>query len=207
MGLKEAKAYIKKLHKLQDNPDNWPDYLTGLPDGAAVMKKIDGIYDKLGKYAVSYVKISNINPYVIKYGTSSHAEIIQWAAAFLKTTASEYKETFVGAVGTHEFVVVSRTEDTGELIEKARNLFAGKIKRYYAKSDLEKKYILPFKNNKETVNIGFMDLSYSSINRPDDIEKHNIIPYLARLSRESEEGALRPVRKALKPEYARRARK
>ncbi len=39
MGLAEAKKYIQELHKKQSDPFLWPDYLTGLPDKAAIIKK------------------------------------------------------------------------------------------------------------------------------------------------------------------------
>ena len=39
MGFKEAKKYISELHKKQDDPYLWPDYLTGLPDKNAIVQK------------------------------------------------------------------------------------------------------------------------------------------------------------------------
>jgi hypothetical protein len=43
MGLTEAKKYIQHLHKKQDNPYLWPDYLTGLPDKSAIIKKMESV--------------------------------------------------------------------------------------------------------------------------------------------------------------------
>jgi len=185
MGLKEAREYIRKLHRLQDNPYNWPDYLTGLPDRAAVLKKIDEVYNKLDRYAVGFVRISNIHPYLLKYGDSKHAEIIQWAAAILKTTAEECKNGFVGAVGTHEFAVVCRNRDIREVLKKARALFLKKTKEFYSESDLERQYIFSFNRDGEKVFIGFMDLIYEVLEQP-RVEKHNVIPYLARLCNDRE---------------------
>ena len=98
MGLREAQEYITRLHKLQDNPYNWPDYLTGLPDRAAVLKKIDEVYDKFDRYSVAYVRIVNVHPYLLKYGDSKHAEIIQWAAGLLKTTAASFRRCWTTSV-------------------------------------------------------------------------------------------------------------
>ena len=180
MGLREAKDYIKKLHKLQDNPYNWPDYLTGLPDRAAVIKKIDDVYEKLDKYSIAYVKISNVHPYLLKYGDSKHAEVIQWAAAILKTTASEFKGAFIGAVGTHEFAVVSKSRDIRTLIKKARNLFIKKTREHYSEADLERNYIFSFTRDGTKVYVGFMDFAYEMLEQP-KVEKYNVIPYLAQL--------------------------
>jgi hypothetical protein len=47
MGLVEARKYIQDLHKRQSNPYLWPDYLTGLPDKAAIIKKMSEIRSKL----------------------------------------------------------------------------------------------------------------------------------------------------------------
>lgn len=190
MGLKEAKAYIEKLHKLQDNPFNWPDYLTGLPDRSAVIKKIDEAFGKPGKFAISYAKITNVHPFIIKYGTSLHAEIIQWAAAILQTTCYRYKNAFVGAVGTHEFIVVSKVANTEELLNEANKLFVKKTKSYYRKGDLEKGYLLSFKRNGKEVFIGFMDLVSISMDDFSEIEKYDIVSHLADRCSELEESGI-----------------
>jgi hypothetical protein len=121
----------------------------------------------------------------LKYGDSKHAELIQWAAAILKTTASEYKGAFVGAVGTHEFTIVSKTKDMRNLIRKARNLFIKKTKEYYADADLERNYIFSFTRDGTKVYVGFMDLIYEILEQP-NVEKFNVIPYLAQLCVECE---------------------
>jgi len=63
MSLKEAKKYIDELHKKQGNPYIWPDFLTGLPDKAAILLRLDEIYPRMGEYAISLVRIANVNPY------------------------------------------------------------------------------------------------------------------------------------------------
>ncbi|GBD99889.1 hypothetical protein BMS3Abin07_01936 [bacterium BMS3Abin07] len=185
MGLKEAKEYINKLHKLQENPYNWPDYLTGLPDMAAVIKKIDDVYDRLDRYSIAFIKLKNVHPYLIKYDDSRHAEIIQWAAAILKTTVSEYRGAFVGAVGTHEFVIICLARDLGSIIKKAKNLFARKSRVFYNEPDLERKYVLSFKRDGKEIQVGLMDMIFEVLDRT-DIKKHNIIPSLARRCAERE---------------------
>jgi hypothetical protein len=94
----EAKKYIQDLHKKQKNPFLWPDYLTGLPDKAAIIKIMDEVFPKLGEYSIAYVRIANIQPYLIKYGPDRHAEIIQWAAAILKTSSDKRPNSFVGTL-------------------------------------------------------------------------------------------------------------
>lgn len=186
MGLREAKDYISKLHKRQKNPYNWPDYLTGLPDRAAVLKKVDDIYSSLGKYSIAYVKIGNVHPFLLKYGDASHAVIIQWAAAILKTTASAFKGSFVGAVGTHEFVVIARAFDMNQLLDKSRKLFIKKMKGYYSASDVERNYIFSFTRDGNKINVGFMDLVYVILEEP-RVKRFNVIPYLAQLCCDTEE--------------------
>ncbi len=190
MGLREAKEYISKLHKLQDNPYNWPDYLTGLPDRAAVLKKVDETYGKLDKYSIAYIRIANIHPYLLKYGDTRHAEIIQWAAAILKTTAVEFKGAFVGTVGTHEFAAVCKTNDMTRFLRKARSLFAKKTLTYYDDADLERSYIFSFsRDGGKKVEVGFMDLVSVTLEEP-RVERFNVIPYLARQCSEIEHGSV-----------------
>ncbi len=185
MGLRAAQEYIAKLHKLQDNPYNWPDYLTGLPDRAAVLKKIDEVYDKLDRYSIAYVRIMNVHPYILKYGDSNHAEIIQWAAALLKTIAAPFKGAFVGAAGTHEFAVVAKAKDMKALLSKSRKLFVKKTRTFYSDSDLERDYVFSFTRDGEKVHVGFMDLVHVTLEEP-RVERYNVIPYLAQLCGEVE---------------------
>src|SRR5574340_253924 len=126
MGLTEAKKYIQDLHKKQSNPFLWPDYLTGLPDKAAIIKKVDEVSPKLGDYSLVYVRIANIHPYLLKYGPEKHAEIIQWAAAILKTTAEKCPQSFVGTLNTHDFIATCRTKNMVKLFDEAREMFRKK---------------------------------------------------------------------------------
>jgi GGDEF domain-containing protein len=188
MGLRDAKKYIESLRKKQDNPFLWPDYLTGLPDRAAVLRKLDSIFPKIGRYALAYIRIANIHPYLLKYGSDHHAEIIQWAAAILKTNAAEIKGGFVGTVGTHDFFVISKTEDLLRLYKRSNNLFKKKMLSLYSSKDKKHGYVLRFERfTGDEVNIGFMKLVSSCLSSPPDIERINVIPYLAAICRKAEE--------------------
>lgn len=157
MGLTEAKKYIKDLHKKQSNPYLWPDYLTGLPDKAAIIKKLYEVFPKLGEYSIVYVRIANIQPYLLKYGPDKHVEIIQWAAALLKTTSDKYSHSFVGTLNTHDFIVICRTKNMFKLFEGTREIFRKKVSAYYSKNDLAKGAALTFDGNDgKTVNRGLM---------------------------------------------------
>jgi GGDEF domain-containing protein len=185
MGLKEARQYISDLRKKQGDPYLWPDFLTGLPDKKAVIRKKNEAYPMLGKYAVSYVRIANIHPYLIKYGAGSHAEIIHWAAAILKTTADKYKG-FVGAFGTHDFVVISEAKNLKEILREASELFGKKAKTFYSPEDLKRKTVLSFNREGERVEIGFMRLINSTVDRKTDISRDSLLPHLERLCSEQE---------------------
>ncbi|MDA8431488.1 MAG: hypothetical protein M0Z60_00830, partial [Nitrospiraceae bacterium] len=110
MGITEAKHYIQELHKRQENPYLWPDFLTGLPDKGAIIRNLDTVYPNLGRYSIAYVRIGNIHPYLVKYGPDRHADIIQWAAAILKTTCDKCSKCFVGTMSTHDFVITCQTK-------------------------------------------------------------------------------------------------
>ncbi|NOX19933.1 MAG: hypothetical protein GXO99_01530 [Nitrospirae bacterium] len=182
MSLKDAQRYIRELHKKQSNPYLWPDYLTGLPDRQGVLRKLDSIYPKIGQYGIACVRIAAIHPYLLKYGYDHHAEIIQWAAAILKTVSSEYRGSFVGTAGTHEFVLIAKTSHIYDILKKANSLFKRKTKRYYSDSDIKRGYVLSFQSNEgETVKVGFMGFVAAVITKPTDIEKMDLIPFLSRL--------------------------
>lgn len=159
MGLTEAKKYIQQLHRKQDNPYLWPDFLTGLPDKAAIIRKLDEVFPKLGEYSVVYVRIANVHPYLIKYGPDRHAEIIQWAAAILKTASQKCAQSFVGTVSTHDFIAVCKSANITKFFNEVRILFSKKIESFYTKQDLEKGTILSFNRpGGEIVSVGLMRL-------------------------------------------------
>jgi GGDEF domain-containing protein len=186
MGLTEAKKYIQKLHKKQENPYLWPDYLTGLPDKSAIIKKLEDVFPKLGKYSIAYVRIANIHPYLIKYGPDRHADIIQWAAAVLKTTCDKCAGCFVGTLSTHDFILICETKNVIKHIKSANRLFARKVESYYTKEDVNKQITLTFKKNGGTVNIGLMKLASVIVDKKPQFEKSLLIHHMGRVCQELE---------------------
>jgi GGDEF domain-containing protein len=187
MGLTEAKKYIDELHKKQEDPYLWPDFLTGLPDRKAIISKLEDLFPRLGKYSMAYVRISNIQPYLIKYGPDRHAEIIQWAAAILKTTCEKCPQCFVGALSTHDFVVMCRTDKMVKHMKEAYRLFGTKIKSFYSAEDLRKKTTLSFRRGGEKVHVGLLKLTAVVVQEKPALEKSHLLQYMGRLC-ESTEG-------------------
>lgn len=192
MGLTEAKRYIRELHKKQDDPCLWPDFLTGLPDRNAVVRKLEYFFPRLGKYAIAYVRISNIHPYLIKYGPDRHAEIIQWAAAILKTTCEKCPKCFVGALSTHDFVVMCESDRMEKHMKEAGRLFGKKMKTFYSPEDLRKKTTLSFRRDGESVHIGLLKLTTVIAMESTGVEKSNVLQHMSRLC-ESGEAASREI--------------
>lgn len=186
MSLSEARKYIQELHKKQENPYLWPDYLTGLPDKSAIIKKLEEVFPKLGKYSIAYVRIANIHPYVIKYGPDKHADIIQWAAAVLKITCEKCKGCFVGTLSTHDFILICETQNMVRHIKSAGKLFAKRVTAYYTKEDLNKQTTLSFKKNGGVVNIGLMRLASVIVDKKPRFEKNLLIHHMGRVCQELE---------------------
>jgi GGDEF domain-containing protein len=195
MGISEAKKYIRELHERQKDPYLWPDYLTGLPDKAAILHKLDQVLPKLGKFSVAFVRIANIQPYLIKYGPDRHADIIQWAAAILKTTADGCRNGFAGTLGTHDFMVICESDDMQELMAVASGMFDRRIKEYYSKDDLTRQATLTYKKNGgHDIKRGLMQLIYVIADRKLPLRKSDLILHMAkvcdRLEASSERSAL-----------------
>ena len=160
MGLRIAKKYITDLHTKQADPQLWPDFLTGLPDRAASIRKLNEVYEKFGRNAVIYFRIENIEPYLAKYGTDRHVEIIEWAAAILRTTMDNYGG-FVGTVGTHEFIAVCRKSGCKEFVEEVDKAFSKRAKDFYKPKDLKNGAVLSFSTNGgKKIRLGLMDLKH-----------------------------------------------
>jgi len=180
MGIMEAKKYIEKLRKKQDNPYLWPDFLTGLPDKAAIIKKMEETFPRLGRYSIAYVRIANIQPYLIKYGPDNHADIIQWAAAILKTTCDKCKNCFVGTLSTHDFIMICETKDLVRHMKEAGRVFKKKVESYYTKEDLKNKTILSFKRDGERVDIGLIRLVSVIADRKLQTQRTNLLESMGR---------------------------
>ena len=178
MGISEAQKYIERLHKRQSNPMLWPDFLTGLPDKNAIIKKVFDSYPK-GRSCVIYFRISNIQPYLIKYGPDRHAEIIQWAAAILKTTSDKYK-AFVGVFGSHDFIVVSQKKDSERLIGEAVRLFEKKAETFYSPEDRRLGRLITFSEEGKDISVGLMTLISAKL-CGEPIPKEQVIHHLGEI--------------------------
>ncbi len=182
MGIAEAKKYIQDLHKKQDNPYLWPDFLTGLPDKAAILKKLDEVFPQIGEYSIVYVRIANIHPYLIKYGPNKHAEIIQWAAAILKTTSAKCKNSFVGTLSTHDFIAMCRTKNIPKLFKEAGKAFSKKVEAYYSKDDLKNSTTLSFMDNKgQKVRVGLIKFIAVVTDKKLNVKRSHLIQEMGRV--------------------------
>lgn len=186
MGIAEAKRYIQELHKKQDNPYLWPDYLTGLPDKTAILQKLEEVFPKLGKLSIAYVRIANVHPYLIKYGPDRHAEVIQWAAAILKTTCEQCRNCFVGTLSTHDFVVMCDAQDMVGHLKEAGRIFKARTRRYYAKEDSQSGSVMSFSRDGERVNIGLMQLVAVIAEKKVPVEKKNLLPTMGKVCEAAE---------------------
>ena len=182
MGIAEAKRYIQDLHKKQDNPYLWPDFLTGLPDKAAILKKLDEVFPQIGEYSVVYIRIANIHPYLIKYGPNKHAETIQWAAAILKTTSAKCKNSFVGTLSTHDFIAMCKTKNISKLFKEAGKMFGKKVESYYSKEDLKNRTTLSFMDSKgQKVRVGLMKLIAVVADKKLNVKRSHLIQEMGRV--------------------------
>ena len=182
MGLSEARKYIAEHRKRQNNPYLWPDYLTGLPEKSAILRKLEEIYPKIGNYSVAYVRISNIQSYLIKYGPDRHADIIQWAAAILKTSADSRKNGFAGTLSTHDFIVICDCHDMQKLMEQAATLFNKRVADYYSREDMQKQETLSFKKKDgKSVRMGLMKLVCVVADKKLPVKKSDLILNMARV--------------------------
>lgn len=186
MGIIEAKKYINDLRKKQGDPSLWPDFLTGLPDKTTTIRKVNEVYPRLDRYAVSYIRIANVQPYLIKYGSARHMEIIQWAAAILKTTIDRYKG-FMGVFETHDFVTICKKKDLKDFLEESTQLFNRKIKSFYSEEDIRKKSVISFIKEDRQISMGLMELlSVTTDDMTDTVPQDRLIPHLGRLIAELE---------------------
>jgi GGDEF domain-containing protein len=180
LGVQEAKRYITELRRRQQDPLLWPDFLTGLPDERAVVRAIHDIYPKLRHYSITLIRIANIEPYLVTHGTSRHREVIEWAAAILKTTMDRHGG-FVGKFRMHDFIAVCETKKLPAFLREASRTFEAKMKEFYTREAVKEKTLLSFTSFGREVSFGLMGLVSCSVNGKDGIPKERVIEYLLEL--------------------------
>ncbi|MDA8169716.1 MAG: hypothetical protein M0Z59_08505 [Nitrospiraceae bacterium] len=190
MGLSDAKKYISELRKKQNDPYCWPDYLTGLPGKSAILKQIDKVYPKLGRWGIAYIRVSNIYPFLMKYGYENHAELIEWAAAILKTSTDRVKDAFIGTLDTHDYILIARPGDIDRVLEDASKLFAKKTRAFYSPEDRNEGVVLSFQMEGRDVCVGLMDFIHSSVREKTSVPKAELLAYLAGLCSRLESKAI-----------------
>lgn len=186
MGIVEAKKYIADLRRKQGDPAQWPDFLTGLPDKTVIVRKVNEVSSRLDRYAIIYIRIGNVEPYLVKYGSERHMEIIQWAAAILKTTIDKY-QGFLGAYDTHDFVVICRKKDVKAFLEEVSDTFGKKARSFYSEEDLKKKSVLSFKKDDRQIDMGLMELLSASTDELPLVPEDRLVAHLAKLVSKLEE--------------------
>lgn len=186
MGVKEAARYISGLQKRQRNPYVWPDFLTGLPERPAILEKLDGFHSRPKGKSVSFIRIANIHPYLIKYGPKRHTEIIKWAAAILKTTADKHGGVFVGTFGVHDFMAFGGKDSIEGFLRESSLLFKRKAKTFYCEEDRRKCSVLSFMKEGRRVEVGLMELLGVTLSSMAGMKKEDIIPRLESLARNAE---------------------
>jgi len=187
MGIQEAKRYLSDLKRKQGKPELWPDFLTGLPDKSTTLKKVGEALSKRVKPAVLYIRVADVEPYLVKYGSTHHIEVVKWAAAILKTTAEKYGG-LVGVYDTHDFIAILKKKDAGSFMEEALQTFDRKAKSFYSEQDLKRKTVLSFEGNGGHVNVGLMRFVHASSEDFPPTTPEKLIPTLARSARKAEKG-------------------
>ena len=188
--LAQARKYISELHKKQNDPYCWPDYLTGLPGKNAIIRKLEKTYPKLGTYGIAYARVANVYPYLIKYGYKNHADIIEWSAAILKTLSDKLKDSFVGTIDTHGYIVMAKAKDLDPMMSECAKLFKKKTGAYYSGEDRGKGSILSFQAEGKCVRVGLMGIIYCAITQKTNISRGDLIPHLVTMCSQIESKSL-----------------
>ncbi|MDA8156293.1 MAG: hypothetical protein M0Z52_07555 [Actinomycetota bacterium] len=188
--LAQARKYITELHRKQNDPYCWPDYLTGLPGQNAIIRKLEKLYPRLGTYSIAYARISNIYPYLIKYGYKHHADIIEWSAAIFKTAFDNVKDSFVGAIDTHGYVIMAKSRDLDPVLSECARLFGKKTGAYYSPEDRKKGSVLSFHAEGKCVSVGLMGIIYCAMKEKTAIPRRDLIQHLAAMCAKLESESL-----------------
>ncbi|MDB5080736.1 MAG: hypothetical protein JWP00_2660 [Chloroflexi bacterium] len=140
--------------------------LTGLPGGQQVEAAIEEwTADPAAKRAVVYTDIENFREYNQAYSFAQGEKLIQRAAGCLDQALSEKGNPgdFLGHIGGAEFVVLTTSEKSYQVAERAADLFKQVIPEFFSNSDQVKGNFSSINAQGEPVKLPLLNLSFDIV--------------------------------------------
>jgi diguanylate cyclase (GGDEF)-like protein len=130
-GLGQTIDLLRLLTEQQLQAAKHSNPLTLLPGNSAVRSCIDKLIEARKRFVVCYFDLDHFKPYNDVYGFAHGDQVILHLSSLLKNIASTRLD-FVGHVGGDDFVVVMRSADWRQRVQKIIERFSATVANFYS---------------------------------------------------------------------------
>lgn len=110
--------------------------LSSLGGGAQIAAEVRARLAARRKMAVAWVDLRRFEAYNLRYGYDRGDALLEWMAGLLMDAGGRFPGTFVGRLGSDDFVLVTETGTVEELAEAFRQGFEAGIADFYDPEDV-----------------------------------------------------------------------
>jgi len=120
------------------------DPISNLPTGSLIEDHLRTLMHNTRDWAYIDIKVNNFGMFSEVYGWAAGDEVIRFTALLIGEVIDEFGTTddYVGHPGRDNFVIISHTSRSEDLILRLTERFAHEIKQHYSFIDRERGYML-----------------------------------------------------------------
>jgi DNA-binding response OmpR family regulator len=120
------------------------DPISNLPTGSLIEDHLRTLMHSTRDWAYIDIKVNNFSMFSEVYGWAAGDEVIRFTALLIGEVIDEFGTTddYVGHPGRDNFVIISHTPRSEDLIYRLTERFAHEIKQHYSFIDRERGYML-----------------------------------------------------------------
>jgi PleD family two-component response regulator len=119
------------------------DAQTNLPSGRLLEDQIRDLV-RATDWTLLYIGVEHVSPFSTEYGFMAGDQVLRFAGSTIQDIVTEYGtlNDFVGRASNEVFLVITRTDQAGAMVEQLRKGFADGVRAYYSPSHREQGGIL-----------------------------------------------------------------
>jgi PleD family two-component response regulator len=110
--------------------------LQDLPHGTAIVAELEGRRKAGAPVAVACLDINGLGHFNARYGYERGDALLEWFAGLLVAEAEQTPGTFVGRLGSDDFIVISSPDDARPMAEAIRAAFDAGVAAHHDPEDV-----------------------------------------------------------------------
>jgi diguanylate cyclase (GGDEF)-like protein len=122
---------------------NLTDPITGLPSGRLIEDQLRNLM-RSSDWSLVLSGIDHMHPFNDAYGFVAGDEVLRFAALILNEVVDELGtlDDFIGRASSDNFILITKTKDVSNLVDKLRSRFNEEVKSHYNFMDREQDGIM-----------------------------------------------------------------